>query len=231
MANHIKQPIILDFFGLPGCGKSTVSHQLAEMLRKKGYKVYEPSYDTDHCLSSRKRKLSKMVCFLAYAVAHPIKTIELIHQICSAGNDAISAIGLAMIVVVRTQEINKHDSGIIILDQGVVQLAISICQKSFSTLNLSKTMEMVLSFILPQKNIHKIYIEVGVDTALKRSEQRGTTVSRMDREKDTIKKRKIMEYYANASYQFLDQATVVIDGEELVQLELDHLLHYMEEQT
>ena len=38
----------IEFYGLPGSGKSTLSHIVAERLRSEGYAVEEPSYDIDH---------------------------------------------------------------------------------------------------------------------------------------------------------------------------------------
>ncbi len=224
MGNLINEPIVLDFFGLPGCGKSSVSHLLAEELRKLGKTVYEPSYETDHCSSPVRRKLSKFLCFIMYTINHPIKANRLIHLINSVGNNLFHSIVLAMIVIVRTEEINKHDRGIIILDQGLVQLAISICQKSLSTLNLAKSMEAVLLLVYPCKNIKRIHVAVSVDVALERAKQRGTTVSRVDREKNIDKKKAIMDYYVNASHEFLDYETVVINGMDSLQIEIDCLL-------
>lgn len=56
-----KETVILDFFGVPGSGKTTKSHEIAESYRRKGKLVVEPSYDLDHCRSSWKRKISKLL--------------------------------------------------------------------------------------------------------------------------------------------------------------------------
>ncbi len=105
MADDLNKPIIIDFFGLPGCGKSTVSHMLAEELRKQGKVVSEPSYDTDHKLSQVKRKTNKIISFSTYAVSHPVKTWKLYGTIRKAGNSGASSLPLVMISIVRTKEL------------------------------------------------------------------------------------------------------------------------------
>lgn len=54
---------IIEFFGHPGAGKSTISHKLAQELRHSGQKVSEPSYTlvTDlHLIPSLLIRLTKM---------------------------------------------------------------------------------------------------------------------------------------------------------------------------
>ena len=53
--------------GLPGCGKSTVSHLLAERLRVEGFKVSEPSYSIDH-QKPLWRKIRKFLLGLYYYI-------------------------------------------------------------------------------------------------------------------------------------------------------------------
>ena len=78
MEVNLKEPIHIEFFGLPGCGKSTISHQVAERLRAKGYKVYEPTYYSDHNLKPVCRKLRKLLATMYYSISHHKEYLSLI---------------------------------------------------------------------------------------------------------------------------------------------------------
>jgi thymidylate kinase len=60
---------IIDFYGLPGSGKSIVSHVLADELRNNGYTVEEPSWMTDR-LPSWQRLGRKLFASIAYSLCH-----------------------------------------------------------------------------------------------------------------------------------------------------------------
>lgn len=51
--------IRVEFLGLPGSGKSTLSHAVAGRLRRHGVRVAEPTWEIDHLLSARRRYASK----------------------------------------------------------------------------------------------------------------------------------------------------------------------------
>jgi thymidylate kinase len=53
--------LIVEFLGLPGVGKSTLSHRVAEVLRQKGMPVYEPTYWPVYTLRKYKRIIRKML--------------------------------------------------------------------------------------------------------------------------------------------------------------------------
>ena len=63
--------VILEFFGMPGSGKSTVSHLLAERLRGNGYTVIEPSWLIDNKKSKVKRLCKKMLLAIIYELCNP----------------------------------------------------------------------------------------------------------------------------------------------------------------
>jgi len=61
--------LIVEFLGLPGVGKSTLSHRVAGILRQKGIPVYEPTYVLVYRLRKYKRILRKML-FVGLEVLH-----------------------------------------------------------------------------------------------------------------------------------------------------------------
>jgi len=68
MGRNLGHSVVIDFCGLPGTGKSTVSHIVAQRLRELGHSVLEPSYGLDHECSSTGRIARKMINATTYAL-------------------------------------------------------------------------------------------------------------------------------------------------------------------
>src|SRR5438034_6556976 len=56
------------FIGLPGVGKSTLSHRVAEMLQQRGWRVEQPTYSVDHEMHTWERLLLKLRLVSAEAI-------------------------------------------------------------------------------------------------------------------------------------------------------------------
>jgi len=63
--------VVVDFVGLPGVGKSTLSHRVAEIMRRRGFRVEEPTYVADHRMRPWQRYLLKVLVVPAEVVLHP----------------------------------------------------------------------------------------------------------------------------------------------------------------
>ena len=68
MGSTLDSSTVIEFCGLPGTGKSTVSHILAQRLRECGQNVIEPSYDLDHKSSPFVRIARKTFKAGSYAI-------------------------------------------------------------------------------------------------------------------------------------------------------------------
>lgn len=169
---------IIDFYGLPGSGKSTVSHKLAEVLRDKGYSVEEPSWTTDR-MPSWKRLSLKMITSFAYCVCH-IKTMVYIIEEASVfklpPKTAIKLlVNTGYIMYMFTK---KRDCDYSIFDQGLIQAVISLYTEN----NESTYYEMYkrLRQAIPY-NTEPVYIVVDVSTAMERMLHRKDGKSRAEK--------------------------------------------------
>ena len=68
----------VEFWGLPGSGKSYYSHKVADKLRKEGYKIKEPSWMLDHTYGKYHRAIKKfcMACFFTLCHRREAKGIK-----------------------------------------------------------------------------------------------------------------------------------------------------------
>lgn len=196
MAHNLKKTTVLDFYGIPGCGKSTISHLLAEKLREDGYGVFEPSYELDHNLSSTKRKIVKLRQYIRYSLAHPVISNKISKLVADNGYSKFSEI-LSQRINIATKFVALKRTGFdyIIFDEGLCQAALSLSLNEKSTVD-SDTNYIELSNILAQKEKNiVIYLKTDVDRAMVRLNDRGEHNSRTDAETDINKRRAMMEQF------------------------------------
>ena len=181
MGSDIKDnTVFLEFYGLPGSGKSTLSHLLAEELRKQGKKVIEPTYESDHLYSSSKRRLVKILQLMRYAAIHPKNYKKLIQLVKANGYCGSEVISQAANIAPKLWEYEKADTDYVIFDEGITQSAISLCQGNRN----SADNEAELYLLCRKRMIRKFYIKVDKETALERMAYRGKHDSRIEKIED-----------------------------------------------
>lgn len=169
--------VFLEFYGLPGCGKSTISHLVAEELRKQGKIVKEPTYDLDHKLPGGKRKTIKLLRLLQYGVFHHGQYKYLTQMIKDNGYSGAEIVSQAANIAPKLWVYEKASADYVVFDEGLVQSAISLCRgKRNSTEN-----ETALHSLCEERKVLKIYIRVNTETALERMAGRDKHDSRIEK--------------------------------------------------
>jgi hypothetical protein len=121
--------MLIEFFGLPGTGKSTLSRLGADLLMKQGLIVDEITYDLDHRRPRVQRQLAKLMHLLRYAAAHPCGSVSDLVRIAATRQATLLDLGKASfnwtyIASVASQRLAS--SRITFFDQGVAQALWSI---------------------------------------------------------------------------------------------------------
>jgi thymidylate kinase len=121
--------MLIEFFGLPGSGKSTMSRLVADLLLKRGLAVEEITYDLDHKRPRVERLLVKISHLLQYAATHPRYVLSGLAQVVATRQRSLLDLGKSVFnwmfiasIASRTQ--SSHT--ITLLDQGVAQALWSI---------------------------------------------------------------------------------------------------------
>ena len=120
--------LVVEFVGLPGSGKSTLSHAVAESLRPR-HRVFEPTYRTDRLRSATGRRLSKTRAAFGRLVVEPGRSLSDVEAIRGAGGGSPAgwaAGALNWLYVAETVARASRTSGIHLLDQGVLQALWSV---------------------------------------------------------------------------------------------------------
>ncbi|MDX8361119.1 AAA family ATPase [Cytobacillus sp. IB215316] len=186
MGSHIKNfhnhnDMMIEFIGIPGVGKTTLSHMLAKSLSVKGFHVNEPTYK----INSKKKlfkKITKLLYIMKILLTAPKICIYAIHIILKTHqrsyNDFIKTVS-NLLYVIAIIKANSTKKGIHILDQGFVQALWSIeysAHQLIKPLDLKQLIEMVHSKPLLIIDLHVKHTEV-----LKRLHQRKTNYSRLEK--------------------------------------------------
>ena len=211
MEVNLKEPIYIEFFGLPGCGKSTISHLVAERLRAKGYKVYEPTYYSDHNLKPVCRKLRKLLATMYYSISHHKEYLSLIRLAKENGYTGFKDSFKQIVnIVPKVKFYQKNESAIYIWDEGICQSAISLAMNSSVD---AREVEKELITIAGQRKIVKVYLKTDIETALKRMAGRSSNDSRVEQESDANMKYEIMKRFEDCCER-IGHDTVILNCSE-----------------
>jgi len=179
MENRIDK-VCLDFYGLPGCGKSTISHLLANELRKN-FIVVEPSYDMDHGHSVVGRLLRKSFETILLLLRYPRSFYSLFSLIKGCGYSCLKKdfyINLLNISY-KINSLKKQSAHYIIFDQGLWQSVVSLFYMKENKEDVIVAYNKLLSIVPNSVCYTNIYVQVDTDTAIKRMDNRKAAISRV----------------------------------------------------
>jgi thymidylate kinase len=179
-----ERALIVEFVGLPGSGKSTVSHSVAEILRGAGQPVSERSFEIAHRLSASLRRLAKLRLACRTLRLHPRWALSLAIQIARTGQpswrEAAARIFELLYVCGLVAE-QSRQAGIHLLDQGFFVALWSICLSASSSVSLGRLVEIGTKCCGRSPADLVIVLEVEPATAVERLLRRPGTTSRLEK--------------------------------------------------
>lgn len=184
----------IEFYGMPGSGKSTISHQVADRLRAEGVSVSEPTYDVDHRYRSIRRRIHKLSSLVKYALENPANSALLKRLVRDAGYRGSSAFSMRAGIANKLLVYAQDRADYVLLDEGLSQSSISLAYKGSSCVNNEKN----LYDLCDADNIIKIYVRVPVDAVMERMNARDKHDSRIEAIQD-------MKLRNRAAKQFEEQ--------------------------
>ena len=212
MGNHLSKPVCIDFFGLPGCGKSTLSHLTSQKLRCEGLDVKEVSYDMDHGNSSLLRSLKKSFSTIWLFLCYPCLFWRVSKALSLNGISLLSKLYFKHIINLSYKICAlKGYHEIILFDEGFCQAVLSI---SVNNERIHENCyESLVSAIASDRRMIRVYVKTDADIALTRIRMRNDGQSRLDNlsDKDVIIKMRKMEAFCRALPQ-----TLVVDNNNAV---------------
>ena len=217
--------IVLDFFGLPGSGKSTISHELAILLKEEGFIVSEPSYDLDHTYSKYVRMIKKLIfatlwIILHFDVSRILVGYLLKKQCLKQSISNIVNIGYKRMYI----ELNKK-TDILIFDEGLAQGAVSAC--FLNDLDIFETYNIITDKI--KFKIINIYVYVTNDKAIERMKARNTFNSRIEQEQDESVRISMMSEFYNLCNKLELNGKIFINSQKNIDINVQKLTTLIKE--
>lgn len=190
MEDSLKKSLFVEFYGLPGSGKSTLSHIVAERLRREGHAVDEPSYMTDHQhpLPKRVQKMAVGGYWFAFHHAQYCSIRNIVHQNGYTGMEAFKQI----VNVIQKMRIYNSPKAfeIVIIDQGLIQASISLSM--YGAVKAKENYERLLCLMPNAADALRVCIDVDAETAIDRMRKRTTNDSRVEKLKEDSMKEKML---------------------------------------
>lgn len=194
MEHPLKRSLFVEFYGLPGCGKSTVSHLVASKLRDEGYLVDEPSYEIDRNCSPFLRKIKKLSFYFYWFIFHNKKFKKVNTIVVRNGYSGIAKIEQTSNVLQKISVYQKSEQNrMVIWDQGLVQASISLSLKG--KINAGENLMNILHILDPDVETFNVLISVDEQVALERMSQRPTNDSRVEKLKNKNQKHEMMSRF------------------------------------
>lgn len=183
-----KRGLIVEFVGLPGSGKSTVSHAVAEILRGCGQPISERSFEIAHRLSASPRRLMKLRLAWRTVRLHPGWSLALAIQIARTGQrrwrEGAARIFELLYVCGLVGEQSRRP-GIHLLDQGFFVGLWSTCFDASSAVPLRRLVEIGTRCCGRSPADLVIVLEVEPAIAVERLRRRPGATSRLEKKMET----------------------------------------------
>lgn len=198
---------IIDFIGIPGSGKSTVSHLLAIELRKQGYSVAEPNYDL---VSGNMRRTKKILKTIAIVLGEPREFKLILNLVLSKCDNIVRMIIHIINIAIKLHAVNNSKNcEYIIFDQGIHQAAISLSMENNSN-NVNEILESIQNII--RNNLTSVFLSIDTGIALDRINKRDNGKSRVDKLKTDEEKIQELRRWNDKCISILNSEQIRIDG-------------------
>lgn len=194
--------VVIDYYGIPGSGKTTYSHQLAEEYRANGKKVVEPSYNLDHKKSRIGRKITKLFMAMHITVWNFQRAKAVVALVKDNGYTKENGFfNQCVNILTKIYALKKHSNkcDYIIFDEGLAQSAISL--SVCSGVNASENLRRLLQLVGSIGKINFQEIKVEPEKALKYIQQRNSRDTRIEQLDTDEEKRLLMQKYVQAAEQ------------------------------
>ncbi|AGB38812.1 AAA family ATPase [Natronococcus occultus] len=172
--------VVVEFFGVPGAGKSTIAHRLGRRLAADGYPVTEPTYTLVHDRTRMRRYLAKMG-YAAFAIGRrPDRALSSGRLLAATDQPTPATAGKLLLnwLFVRGVVDAHRGDGVRLLDQGLSQAVWSVALRADRDY-LTALSERAVNTLSRAGPARIVVVEIAPETARDRLEARATDESRI----------------------------------------------------
>lgn len=174
---------IVEFFGMPGSGKSTIAHEIAGILRERGVEVSEPTRTTDRLASDGGRRLDKFRLAASEGLAQRGRALRGVRTVLASSQSRPHGYPLSLVNWFYLAGLYRQAAqrpGVTLLDQGLLQAVWSIEFGSRSPRGQSAESWAELAGELLPPGAVAVYVNVDDEILRGRLAGRTSGMSRLD---------------------------------------------------
>jgi energy-coupling factor transporter ATP-binding protein EcfA2 len=175
--------VLVEFVGLPGSGKSTIAHALADLLREHGATVSEPTWRIDHTLRPSLRLLRKASLAIAAAARDPYRARGIIESIVQSRQPTtreVLKLVINALYVAEAAERCERRPGVHVFDQGLLQQLWSALYRAAESSDLEARCRESLALGSTLANV--VVVDAPLVTLQRRLQVRRGGASRLERQ-------------------------------------------------
>lgn len=196
MESEANKPLVIDFFGPPGSGKTTISHLLGQKLTEKGYRVDESIYHINSKISHAMRKVIKLGTASLYTFREYAFVREFFGNLDKNTfhnwHEAVTHwLNFCFVLHFLTRK-SSHD--ILIAEQGLAQGIVWLANRGNG--NVQELFEKLEKKV--GTPIIYVRVQVSEEEILARLQQRNDGKSEVERARDAIQKVALLKEMNNA---------------------------------
>jgi hypothetical protein len=173
---------LVEFAGLPGAGKSAISHALARLLRQRGLPVTVPRYDLDHRAAAPARVARKLAWTCAEVLRRPGATgrwLGALRRSRQPGVGVLATVAANWLQLGALMHRAARRPGVHLFDEGLLQALWSAGYEARAPEAAWPDLERALGAALPAR-LTVVAVDAPAD-ALRRRLERRPPASRLDR--------------------------------------------------
>ncbi len=183
---RIRQSITVEFLSIPGAGKSTLSHRVAELWRAEDGEVAEPTYTLDHRRRPLMRKITKGLLAAGMLLRHPGQALDWISRIARTRQRSwheLCHVSFNWLYISGLQGARRSDRELRLLDEGIFQALWSIAYRAETWESFSTECPQWLSTVLPLPMV-LVVVNAGTETVAQRLRGRSERSSLLEQDEE-----------------------------------------------
>ena len=174
--------VLVEFIGLPGSGKSTIAHALADLLRDRGEPVSEPTWHNDHASRRPMRALRKASLALSASMRDRARARELVDWVRNSRQpttrETVKLVVNALYLAEATERCARAQ-GVHIFDQGLLQELWSVLYRARQNENLER--RCADQMVMCGARLNVVIVDAPLGVLQRRLEARTQGASRLER--------------------------------------------------
>lgn len=186
------KPLVIEFVGLPGAGKTTVLHQVAPQLKAEKFSIAQRSEILQSWQKqSVLQKILKLIPQSQDQWSVLLHSLAFAAQVKPTNRQSFSKASRIFSNAKRLDAI-RPDYQFVLLDQGVLQETWSV--GITGTPPAPTALRQVLSTFVKSRSIAIVYFNIDAETALQRIQARSTASSRFDQMQSDVARSRLVQY-------------------------------------